>query len=118
MKVYISGPMTGLPESNHPAFYAAEEQFAFYAAEEQLKKCGHKTVNPAVIAKHLREIAFFYEDPEPSWLDYMAADLHVLPRCDGIYMLRGWWRSRGARIEFVLALMMRKKIRFQKRNKK
>lgn len=38
MKVYISGPMTGLPEFNYPAFFAAAEA---------LEARGYETINPA-----------------------------------------------------------------------
>lgn len=41
-KVYIAGPMTGLPEFNYPTFFAAEEY---------LRSHGAKVMNPAVLPK-------------------------------------------------------------------
>ena len=38
MRIYIAGPMTGLPDSNYPAFHAAEAR---------LQALGHEPHNPA-----------------------------------------------------------------------
>ena len=40
MKVYIAGPMSGIPEWNFPAFYQVEEA---------LLALGLETVNPAAL---------------------------------------------------------------------
>jgi hypothetical protein len=42
--IYISGPMSGLPNLNFPAFYAAQAK---------LEAEGYKVVNPAEIGKNL-----------------------------------------------------------------
>ena len=83
-KIYIAGPMTGLPQSNYPAFHAAAAM---------LRTEGHHVENPA-------------ENPEPAcgtWQGYMRMALKQLADCDAIHLLPGWERSRGARIEFDLA---------------
>ena len=41
---------------------------------------------------------------EATWAEHMRADLATLRRCDGVCMLRGWERSRGAQIERHVAL--------------
>jgi hypothetical protein len=84
-RIYIAGPMTGLPELNYPAFNAK-------AAE--LRAQGHHVENPA-------------ENPEPhcrSWLGYMRLALVQIARCDAVVMLPGWSKSRGACIEHQLAV--------------
>jgi hypothetical protein len=82
MRVYVSGPMTGLPAFNVPAF----RQMA-----AQLRDLGFAVENPA-------------ENPAcGSWLDYMRLDIAALARCDWIIMLPGWLKSRGASIEHRLA---------------
>lgn len=87
--VYISGPMTGLPEENFPAFHAK-------AAE--LRAAGHTVINPAETAA---------EDtagiPEPSWHDYLAAAIRRMEQADAIVYLPGASASHGARIEAIVA---------------
>lgn len=34
---------------------------------------------------------------------YLRSDIHALLECDGIYLLRGWENSRGARLEKLIA---------------
>lgn len=85
MKVYIAGPMTGLPDFNYPAFFAAARD---------LTERGHEPINPAR-AEGRKGCK--------SWQDYMRAALRDLADADGVAMLPGWHDSRGAVIEFHLA---------------
>lgn len=80
MRVYVSGPMTGLPDLNFPAFNAAAER---------LRDFGHEVVNPAE----------FDQGPEPTWESCMRKDIAALMRCDAVATLPGWGQSRGARLE-------------------
>lgn len=84
MRLYIAGPMTGLPDLNYPAFHAR-------AAE--LRAQGQEVLNPA-------------ENPVPAcgtWRGYMRMAIAQLVTCDGIDLLPGWQHSRGAGIEYRLA---------------
>lgn len=83
-RIYISGPMTGLPELNYPAFNAAAEL---------LRADGFEVENPA-------------ENPEPecgSWAGYMRLALVQISRCEGLLLLPGWLDSKGARLELHIA---------------
>lgn len=83
-KIYIAGPMTGLPDNNYPTFHAAATL---------LRAQGHMVANPA-------------ENEAPScgtWLGYMRLALAQLIQCDAVHLLPGWSRSRGAMVEFTLA---------------
>jgi len=84
VRVYISGPMTGIPEYNRAAFLAAEAR---------LRALGLEPVNPWD----------FGEVPGWDHYDYMRRDIPALATCGAIYMLRGWLRSRGARKEWAVA---------------
>lgn len=84
MKLYVAGPMTGLPEYNLPAFATA-------AAE--LGALNYEAVNPG---RHGADPAF-------TWADYMRRGLVDLVGCDGVALLPGWERSRGAALEVHVA---------------
>ena len=105
MKIYISGPMTGLPENNYPAFHEAART---------LRAKGHKVVNPAEIHPHgwlrrllhrvLRVLRLVRgKQLAPTWADYMRADIRALLDCEAIALLPGWDQSRGARCEVSIA---------------
>ena len=84
-KLYIAGPMTSIDDYNFPAFNAAEAE---------LRAAGYDVANPASIGVH----------EGWGWGDYMRPALKLMLDCDGVALLPGWEGSRGARIEFVLAL--------------
>lgn len=86
-KIYIAGPMTGLPELNFPAFRAEAAW---------LRAMGNEVINPAEINP----------DPATKWEDCMRADIAQLVTCDGIHMLAGWEKSRGATLEHHIALSL------------
>lgn len=85
MKIYLAGPMTGLPEHNHPLFHAEAAR---------LRALGHEVVNPAEEAP----------DQLMAWIDCMLIDIPVLMKCDAIALLPGWDGSPGARIEHCIAI--------------
>lgn len=93
MKLYIAGPMTGLPEFNYPAFFAAAEA---------LQAAGHEPINPARDEGR--------EDCK-TWLDFMRASLRDIADADGIAYLPGWSDSTGATIEVGLARDLQMPVR-------
>lgn len=88
MIVYISGPMTGLPDHNYPAFNAAAKY---------LRDLGHQVVNPAELST---------PSPEKEWHHYMRDDIKAMMDCDSIYLLPGWTNSKGARLEYHIAVAL------------
>jgi hypothetical protein len=84
LRVYLSGPMSGLPELNFPAFNAA----AF-----RLRACGLQVTNPAEINP----------DGAMTWEQCMRADIKALCDCEALALLPGWTESRGAHLELHLA---------------
>ena len=96
VKVYISGPITGIdPEVCRTRFEKAEDE---------LKQQGFIPVNP--LKNGLPDTATYDE--------HMKRDLEMLADCGIIYMLNGWERSNGCRIEFNTAITAKKPILFEK----
>lgn len=84
MRVYIAGPMTGLPEFNFPAFNAMAEV---------LRADGWHVENPAEHG-HV---------DGAEWADYLRYDISRLSTCSAMMLLPGWSSSRGARLEVSIA---------------
>ena len=91
MRVYIAGPMTGLPDYNYPAFFEAEGKIADTGAD---------VFNPA---RH-------GIDPQKTHEEYMREALLDLCCCDAMVLLPGWENSQGALVEIVAAKAMGVKI--------
>lgn len=82
MKLYLSGPMTGYPEFNFPAFVRAADE---------LRRAGHD-----VLAPH-------ETDEQSCWEDYLRVDLRLLLDCEAVATLPNWEKSRGASLECHVA---------------
>lgn len=97
LKIYLSGPMSGLPAFNYPAFHAA-------AAE--LRAAGHDVFNPA-------EIDFKKPLEEVTHRDALAVDLvWICHYAEAMALLPGWKNSRGALAEHATALAIGMTIGF------
>ena len=110
-RVYISGPMTGIPEYNFPEFEKAE---AFLRAQ------GFEPVSPHRVKPHQFTPAetamldiYGVTKERRDWLAYILVDLLELVTCQRIYMLHNWRKSPGANIEFEVANRNHLKIDFQ-----
>lgn len=81
MKVYISGPITGTTDFME----------RFDKAQKYLESKGFSVVNPALVNSNLPD--------DTTYKDYMRMSFTMLDMCDHIYMLSGYERSVGARME-------------------
>lgn len=90
MRVYIAGPMTGLPDFNFPAFNAAAVAW---------RALGWEVENPAEA---------FDGDQTRAYREYVAVDVVKLQRCTAIAMLPGWDgpNARGSVWEREIALSL------------
>lgn len=91
MKVYLSGPMTGKPDLNFPAFHANAAW---------LRSKGFEVVNPAELNP----------DASLSWAACMRTDIKALCDCEGIVLMEGWEGSSGAHLELHIAHRLEMKI--------
>lgn len=86
-RAYLSGPMSGLPEFNAPAFHAAAAR---------LRASGYEVVNPA-------ELDAADAGRPMEWSDYLRRDIAQLVTCEAIVLLPGHEKSKGARLERHIA---------------
>ncbi len=93
MRVYVAGPMTGLPDFNFPAFNAVAER---------LSSQGMHVENPAQHG-HVEGA---------SWADYLRYDLSRLVTCSVIHLLPGWSKSRGATLELYVAFTLGLEVQY------
>lgn len=93
MRLYLAGPMTGLPEENRPAFRAAASR---------LRERGHDVVNPAEL--DVGNVS--------GWTrrDFLRRDLPELLTCEAVAVLPGWRQSEGATFEVYVARWFRMPI--------
>lgn len=87
--IYISGPMRGIPELNHPLFREVKERFCGF---------GWMVKSPVDIGRDA-----FDKNEIVSSGEYVRVDVRALTYCTAITMLPGWQYSVGARCEMVVA---------------
>jgi hypothetical protein len=83
--IYISGPMTGIPEFNHPAFNKVAKI---------LRQEGAIVFNPAEAFEGKKDLPRH---------EYMRKDIKQLLEAEAIVMIEGWEQSKGARLELEIA---------------
>lgn len=87
MKVYLSGKITGTD------LEVTREKFK--NKEIELIKKEHEVVNP-----------FDLEPDGAEWSDYMKTDIRAMLNCDAVFFFRDFISSRGAMVEFNLAVTL------------
>ena len=92
--IYLAGPMTDVPGHNI-------EKFNRKASE--LFGDGWVVVNPAEIGDEFGDWDEVNADPE-RLKKLFHAEWSALAECDAIYLMRGWERSKGSRLELKIAL--------------
>lgn len=110
MRIYVAGPMSGIPEFNFPAFNAAtarlraDGHFVFNPAERDIERHngidiskGNATGSQSLAA----------EQHGFSLREALADDTaFICKEADAIAMLPGWENSKGARAEWALAVAL------------
>ena len=90
--IYLSGPMTGIPDHNYPTFNTWADR---------LRSRGFVVNNPAENGMAGR-----------GWGECMRAAVKQLCDSDVVLLLPGWEGSKGARIEIDLAIDLGLPIHF------
>ena len=99
MRVYIAGPMTGLPQNNFPAFDTAAQE---------LRENDHIVISPAELDDPIdRDLALKDLPATKTWGDFLARDVKLIADAgiEAIFLLPDWEKSRGARLEATVGLL-------------
>lgn len=88
MRVYLSGPMTGLPEYNYPRFFEVAEV---------IRDAGHWVYNPAEYDFTGELVDFPVKE---AFAEYCRI---ICTECDAIVLLENWQASTGVAAETSLA---------------
>lgn len=93
---YISGPMTSYQHHNFPLFFRVDEK---------LKQFDYDPLNPARNTGDTWESAYQYALDNPqTWEAYIRKDTEAVLKSDGMVLLPGWERSKGACLEVVVSI--------------
>ena len=92
MKIYLSGPITGLDTEEYINLFTTWDL--------RMLQLGYRTVNPVELDQELE----WQLDRKPTREEYLRNDLKELLNCDEILMLPGWSNSKGAQLERRVAL--------------
>lgn len=87
-RVYLAGPMSGLPDDNVPAFLAAGADLRARGWDVVIPCEGHA------------------DQATDSWEGWMRKDIALVLGVEGLALLPGWERSRGACREVTVALTL------------
>jgi len=98
--------MSGIPQFNFPAFFAAAAA---------LRTAGFEVVSPAEIdCKEDGDVALQSKngdtvDAKRSWGDFLARDVKLIADTgiEGIVFLPGWSASKGAKLEAFVGLLQK-----------
>lgn len=115
MKLYLAGPMTGIPQFNFPAFDEAASNLRMVLGGD-----GVDVVSPAEIDDPAtRAAALASKDGAPgsgttsgeTWGDFLSRDVKlVADEVDAVMVLPGWENSKGARLEVFVARSVGKPV--------
>ncbi len=109
MKVYLAGPMRGIPEFNFPAFHAAAAK---------LRADGHEVFNPA--ERDIEEYGLDLSNDNLTGSEEEATAKHgfsirealgadmawICGHAEAIALMPGWKNSKGAQAEYATAMAL------------
>ncbi len=108
MTYYLSGPMSGKPYYNLPAFAKAAAT---------LRDKGFDVISPAeldddeVTQACLQSPTGTEKVGDQTWGDFLARDIKIVAdQCDGVIVMPGWEESNGACLELAVAMMQNKAL--------
>jgi len=106
MKIYLAGGMRGYPEFNFPAFHRMAKI---------LRDQGHEVFSPAEKGEEilLTDNPGIQESLEFRRKVFKIDTTFICDEAEGLFMLKGWELSSGARAEHALAIAIGLKIFYE-----
>ena len=111
MKIYLAGPMRGIPEFNYPAFRAGTAR---------LRALGHEVFSPVEHDEQMHGTDISnptgsHEQAEAehgfNLCEALCADLtYICLEAEAVVLLPGWENSKGATAERATALALNKPV--------
>lgn len=99
-RVYISGPITGIPDKN---------KYAFEKYENRFKELNLDPVNPLKLFTEQEALLMDLKlenneiTEKEYWAYFMKRDIAEMIECDIVAVLPNWENSKGANLEVYLA---------------
>jgi len=107
MKIYLAGQMGGIKHFN---------AHAFDNAARRLRGVGHDVINPIDLDRADGHEVMGQDGMNTDPImrrHFLGRDLKLISECDALYMIRGWYKSGGARLEHAFALETELKIIYE-----
>lgn len=103
-KLYLAGPMSGIPQFNFPAFREAAKA---------LRELGHDVISPAELDEQTQVAAEAEASPDgdtsklsETWGDLLSRDVKIVAdEVQGVAFLPNWHKSRGAKLEAYVGVL-------------
>lgn len=103
---YLAGPMSGLPQFNYPLFYSAAEKLRANGYDvKSPAEMDTPAMQAAAMASPDGNLASLEKTTGETWGDVLAKDVKLISDhiTGGIIVLPNWFKSRGARLEVMVA---------------
>lgn len=115
MKIYIAGPMRGIPKFNFPAFYDAETWLTTKGFEVfNPARSDHEVYGQTVNASETGDLSDPAVQTGFSLREALGRDTAwIAGHADALYMLTGWEKSTGAKAEWTLAVALGLQVFYQ-----
>ncbi len=108
LKLYLAGPMSGIKGYNVDAFVDGKERLEQEGYSIQLPA---DLDDPNIVERLRKSPDGLGDVTGMTWGDCLALDVKLISdECDGVAVLPGWSRSRGARLETFVSYLNKKPI--------
>lgn len=113
MRIYIAGPMRGIPDFNFPAFDACRDMLQMEFPDAEIMSPADIDRANGFDLEHYKldhwtrhgnaPVDWATLPPELDFRKIVRRDLNAIQSCTHLFLLDGWMDSRGALAEFAVA---------------